>query len=199
MTVATQPPRKKGSPAAKKGTPPATTPTPPAEDHDCDCGCGARTPCTPRIDALINDDLVDGINPECGDGAGLAPYQGFLQKVPGCSGQCRLYLTLELDDYLLLCDEDIVAQRQRGDGSIVWVRRDRPIKRVRVQTPDQQRMDYLQGEIGDLWGSAPQGVPARGWGAAPAAAGGVIGGVPWPMTIPPCPASQYYTQCKPCR
>lgn len=148
----------------------------------CGCGCDCIE-CT-RVDDLVTDDIVDGVHPECCGGAGVAAYRGYLQEVPGGGDLWRLYTNLGLAEYYLLCGRDILAQRKLGDGSVVWVCRDRPVKRVVAGTPDQEIADFMQGEISALWNSAaPDRRPGGDWGGSPA------------NTIAPCPKSKPSTQC----
>jgi hypothetical protein len=152
------------------------------EKHPGDCGCDDCG----HEEELVPDDLVAGIDPDCAPG-GLVSYTGYLQPDGDCPGQWRLNLDLGLDDYLLLRHEDIVAQRQTGDVSIVWVRRDRVVKHVRARTPDQHRLDVLEGTILELWrAAAPPTSPSI------AARGGP------PDSTPPCPQSKPGTWCRPC-
>jgi hypothetical protein len=153
---------------------------------DCGCGCGGDCLDCENDETYVSDDVVDGVYPECCDGAGVEPYVGFLQEVPGCPGMFRLYVTLRLDDYYSFCKDDILARRKYGDRSVVFICRNRPVRRVTVGTPDQDRMDRMEGEIARGWASA---APDRR--PAPGATGATTD------TVWPCPQSKPRSVC-PC-
>lgn len=120
----------------------------PSGEKNDDCGhrkgCGCRK-CV-RDHAVAPDPLVDGIDPECCGGAGFIVLRGFMAQ-GGAEGLWRLYKDLGMDEYVLLRDEDIVAQRQLSDRSIVWICGDRLIRRVRTGAALQMQRDFLGGAI----------------------------------------------------
>jgi len=78
-------------------------------------------------------------------------FFGFLRR--GSDGRTwRLYLTVDLDDYIEIDDSQILhsvayegSQYQLG-GALVWVRRTAKLKRVAARSTEAQA-DFLRGEI----------------------------------------------------
>ena len=110
-------------------------------DHAHGCGCGDCA----RDHEIQPDDMVAGIDPECAED-GLTVLQGYLAP-GGSEGLWRLYLTLELDEYVLLHDADIVAQRQAGGRSLVWIRSSGRVRYVRVTEGRDVQAEFLRGRI----------------------------------------------------
>jgi hypothetical protein len=83
-------------------------------------------------------------------GAEVRAFFGFLRR--GDRGTWRLYLTLDLDDYIEMDEAQILhsvsfegSQFPLG-GSLVWVRRTAKLKRVAHQSTEAQA-DFLRGQI----------------------------------------------------
>jgi len=78
-------------------------------------------------------------------------FFGFLRR--GSDGRTwRLYLTVDLDDYIEIDDSQILhsvayegSQYPLG-GALVWVRRTAKLKRVAARSTEAQA-DFLRGEI----------------------------------------------------
>lgn len=167
------------------------------EKHPDDCGCGG---CTGPVRPLKTDRMVEGLDPEMCGPEGLAVLRGYLGD--GASdGMWRLYLSLELDEYFLLRERDIVAQQQSGLGSVVWMKRDALVRYVRLGTAggftrggsigggSAASASYLAGTIGDQ---------RRAYGPGPQDASWLTGPYPPPTSEPPdCPSSAS-TSRKPC-
>jgi hypothetical protein len=145
-------------------------------DHPQDCGCGCRDfgPSRP----LEEDPVVEGLDPDCTREGGFTVLRGYLGRGVA-EGAWRLYLTLGLDEYYLLREEDIVAQHQEGRGSLVWVLRGAVIRRVRVGSAEDLAGEYLSGQIadrrpgfrgtGDGWsgGAGDSGTESSTWDGCP--------------------------------
>lgn len=161
-------------------------------NHPDTCGCGA---CAGPIRPLKGDSIIEGLDPEICGPEGLAILEGFLGD--GVSdGMWRLYLTLELDEYFLLREQDVVAQRQSGLGSIVWMKRDAIVRYVRLgsaggfaQGTSSTSASYLTGGISQRRQVAGPGPQDVGW---------LANNYRPPTSEPPdCPSS-YTTSRKPC-
>jgi len=84
-------------------------------------------------------------------GAEVRAFFGFLRR--GSDGRTwRLYLTVDLDDYIEIDDSQILhsvayegSQYPLG-GALVWVRRTAKLKRVAARSTEAQA-DFLRGEI----------------------------------------------------
>jgi hypothetical protein len=83
-------------------------------------------------------------------GAEVRAFFGFLRRGDGRTW--RLYLTLDLDDYIEMDESQILhsvtfegSQFPLG-GSLVWVRRTAKLKRVAHQSTEAQA-DFLRGQI----------------------------------------------------
>lgn len=96
------------------------------EKHPGGCGCDE---CSGPLRPLKADSIVEGLDPEMCGGDGLAVFHGYLGD-DAVDGVRRLYRNLELDEYLLIRERDIVAQRASGSASILWVRRDAVVRFV---------------------------------------------------------------------
>ncbi|WP_447403018.1 hypothetical protein ACE1MS_23425 (plasmid) [Lysinibacillus sp. fkY74-1] len=76
---------------------------------------------------------------------------GFLGQ-SDCAEYWRLYLTLELNEFLEIPTDDIIySQSLKTDhnplgGSLVWVKNDSKIRHARL-TPLQAQLDFLKGGI----------------------------------------------------
>jgi hypothetical protein len=108
----------------------------------CGCGCG----CCVRDHSIAPDPIIEGIDPDCCGGAGLTMLRGVVAP-GGADGLWRLYRTWELDEYVLLRDEDIVAQRKQGDTSMIWICGDQPVLWVRVRSASRLQQEFLDGRI----------------------------------------------------
>jgi hypothetical protein len=83
-------------------------------------------------------------------GAEVRAFFGFMRRADGRTW--RLYLTLDLDDYIEMDESQILhsvsfegSQFPLG-GSLVWVRRTAKLKRVALQSTEAQA-DFLRGQI----------------------------------------------------
>ena len=85
------------------------------------------------------------------------------------SGRSRLYLTLQLNEYIEFDDSDVLAYRsiQQGDpdwGYIVWLRKGATVEFGRIQVTELQQT-FTQGDLmGQQWA-----LPSSGWAGTPAA------------------------------
>lgn len=76
--------------------------------------------------------------------------------------RCRLYLSIEFDNYIEFDSSDIIASRKRSDGdngiqhTIVWLKRDAVINQTKVRTREVQAR-FLRGSIADRFGTRPSG------------------------------------------
>jgi hypothetical protein len=150
--------------------------------HDDGCRCHDCH----RTENPEPDDILRGINPDCcGCGAELVVLRGYLAP-DGAPEVWRLYLSLSMNEYLSIADRDIVAQKQVGPGSLVWVCSDSPVRHVRARTGRQIQHDLFDGPIVSRRSREGEDGGADGAGGYP---------VPDPYTSFGCPASVKYTRC----
>src|SRR5687768_11284694 len=100
---------------------------------------------------LSEDPAVSGLVPDPGEVPDVQVYIGL----PGKSlrkGHWRLYLTLELNEYLEIPDADIVhfesldSQQTPLRGTAVWVKRSAEVARTRTG-PREMQVEFLGGDL----------------------------------------------------
>jgi hypothetical protein len=100
---------------------------------------------------LKEDDIISRLVPNATVPAEVTALEGFLGK-SASAGFWRLYRTLELNDYVEIAEGDIVysqslaTPKQPLRGSMVWVKRDAPLRHTRTETR-QVQAELLQGDI----------------------------------------------------
>ena len=114
-------------------------------DRDAANDVDGTTPEGGRPYPLEEDPVLRSVDRGLLDDPGITLLRGFMQGP--VDGLWRLYLSLDLGEYLLLKDEDVAHQYQVGLGSLVWVRSDRSVRHVRVRTAEELDAEFLQGEI----------------------------------------------------
>lgn len=113
---------------------------------------------------LRQDELVDRLMPDPSQPQSLTVLSGFLGQSPQ-EGHWRLYLTLTLDKYVEIPEEDIVHSQSLGPeqsavgGTIIWVRSTSPLQYTRI-TSHQIQAEFLQGAITRGFRTRAAGFPA---------------------------------------
>jgi hypothetical protein len=95
---------------------------------------------------VIPDPIIAGIDPDCCGPAGLVVLKGYLGE-GGADGLWRLYRSLTMDEYTLIRDEDIVAQRRVDDESLIWLCGDHVVRWVKVRPAARLQEEFLRGDI----------------------------------------------------
>ena len=100
---------------------------------------------------LQPDDIIQYIIPDPTVMPDVRMLAGFLGQSPR-KGYWRLYLTLELNEYVEFSAEDCLhSQPLRTEqnplgGTIVWIKRDAKLQHTRA-TPTRTQAEFLQGEV----------------------------------------------------
>ncbi|MEO8286038.1 MAG: hypothetical protein ABI670_06345 [Chloroflexota bacterium] len=133
-------------------------------------------------DKLLSD-LEDGLGGTEHLPQDLVVFWGYAANAerPECA---RLYLNIQFNEYIEFEKADMVFSKDMGQaneplsGIVVWLKKNSPVKHVRVQTLDLQR-GFLQGDIvgsnngGGNGGSSSRGLTGGG-GTIVCGGGGTI-------------------------
>jgi hypothetical protein len=100
---------------------------------------------------LTQDEIIANLMPDPTAPPDVRALVGFLGKSPR-DGRWRLYLTLELKEYVEFSEEDVLySQSLRTEqnplgGTIVWIERDAKLQHIRA-TPVRAQAEFLEGEV----------------------------------------------------
>jgi hypothetical protein len=110
-----------------------------------------KKPERPGTKDLKQDEVIARLVPDPADPPHVMRLAGYLGK-SARRGFWRLYLTLELSDYVEVAEDDIihsqalVSQDDPLAGTVVWVRSDATLQHVRTESR-QAQAEFLQGDI----------------------------------------------------
>jgi hypothetical protein len=102
-------------------------------------------------ESLKQDEIIRNLIPDPTAVPDVRVLIGFLGRSPR-DKYWRLYLTLELKDYIEFSGEDVVHAQSFGTeqnplgGSIVWVQRDAKLQHTHT-TPTRTQAEFLEGEV----------------------------------------------------
>jgi hypothetical protein len=102
---------------------------------------------------LRQDALVEQLIPDPADHPNSMLLSGFVSNST-TQGICRLYVNLELTEYLEFSEEDILHRQSLANeqhpmrGSVVWIRRGSTLRHARTHTAHLQA-DFMRGNITD--------------------------------------------------
>jgi hypothetical protein len=110
-----------------------------------------KKPERPGTKDLKQDEVIARLVPDPADPPHVIRLAGYLGK-SARRGFWRLYLTLELSDYVEVAEDDIVhsqalaSQEHPLGGTAVWIRSDATLQHVRTESR-QAQAEFLQGDI----------------------------------------------------
>lgn len=100
---------------------------------------------------MQQDELIDKLIPDPSQQQPLTVLSGFLGRSSQV-GHWRIYLSLTLDEYVEIPEEDIIHSQSLGPeqsalgGTMVWVRTGTPLQYTRTMSR-QIQAEFLQGPI----------------------------------------------------
>lgn len=99
---------------------------------------------------LKEDEIIARLVPDPATSTDVISLAGYLGK-SARKGVWRLYLTLELNEYLEIAEDDIVHTQPRASddpsgGTVVWIKRNATLQRTRTESR-QAQAEFLQGDI----------------------------------------------------